>query len=63
MPQLSHTIVGVGRKHASATFVDEILGRRRSGRCTSNAGGRGFYGEEPSRHLLGIVTRPCGSGS
>ena len=63
MPQLSHTIVGVGRKHASAAFVYEIVGRRRSGRCNSNAGGRGFYGEEPSRHLLGIVTRPCGSGS
>jgi hypothetical protein len=63
MPQLSYTIVGVGRKYASATFLDEILGRRRSGQCNSNDGGRGSYGEEPSRHFLGIVTRPCGSGS
>jgi hypothetical protein len=63
MPQLSYTIVGVRRKYASATFLDEILGRRRSGQCNSNDGGRGFYGEEPSRQFLGIVTRPCGSGS
>jgi hypothetical protein len=63
MPQLSHTIVGVGRKHASGTFLDEILARGRSGLCNSNDGGRGSHGEEPGRHFLGIVTGRCGSGS
>lgn len=62
MPQLSNTIVGVGRKHASGTSLDEILGRRRSGQCNSNDGGRGCYGEEPGRHFLGIVSRPRFSG-
>lgn len=63
MPQLSHTIVGAGRNHASGTFLDAIRGRPRSGKRNSNAGGRGFQGAGPGRQFLGIVARHCGSGS
>lgn len=44
--QLNHTIVNVRDKGESATFLS----------------GRGLYWEEPSGHLLEIITRPYGSG-
>jgi len=37
-------------------------GRRRSGEINTNDGGRGVYWEDPSGHLLEIITRPYGSG-
>ena len=37
-------------------------GRRRPGEVNTNDGGRGVYWEEPSGHLLEIITRPYGSG-
>jgi hypothetical protein len=59
------------------TGFDEILGRIRSraltfwadpfkkdeGRWNTDDGGRGLYWEEPSGHLLEIITKPYGSGS
>ena len=63
MPQLSHRLVRVGRKHPSGSFLDEVVGRRSSGLRDSNHDGRVFYGEEPTRHFLGIVTGSRGSGS
>jgi catechol 2,3-dioxygenase-like lactoylglutathione lyase family enzyme len=55
---------------------DEILGRitsrgltfwadpfrRQPGQWNTEDGGRGLYWEEPSGHLLEIITRPYGSG-
>jgi catechol 2,3-dioxygenase-like lactoylglutathione lyase family enzyme len=38
-------------------------GRRREGEINHNDGGRGVYWEDPSGHLLEIITRPYGSGS
>lgn len=35
-------------------------GQRRSGEINTNDGGRGVYWEEPSGHLLEIITRPYG---
>ena len=37
--------------------------RRRAGEWNTNDGGRGLYWEEPSGHLLEIITRPYGSDS
>jgi catechol 2,3-dioxygenase-like lactoylglutathione lyase family enzyme len=37
-------------------------GRRRAGEINTNDGGRGVYWEDPSGHLLEIITRPYGSG-
>ena len=37
-------------------------GQRRSGEINTNDGGRGVYWEDPSGHLLEIITRPYGSG-
>jgi len=37
-------------------------GRSRPGEVNTNDGGRGLYWEEPSGHLLEIITRPYGSG-
>jgi catechol 2,3-dioxygenase-like lactoylglutathione lyase family enzyme len=37
-------------------------GRRRPGEINTNDGGRGLYWEDPSGHLLEIITRPYGSG-
>ena len=37
-------------------------GRRRKGSINRNDGGRGVYFEDPSGHLLEIITRPYGSG-
>lgn len=36
-------------------------GRRREGEINRNDGGRGVYFEDPSGHLLEIITRPYGS--
>lgn len=36
--------------------------RRRPGEINTNDGGRGVYWEDPSGHLLEIITRPYGSG-
>ncbi|HEY5727672.1 MAG TPA: VOC family protein [Acidimicrobiia bacterium] len=36
--------------------------RKRPGEINTNDGGRGLYFEEPSGHLLEIITRPYGSG-
>jgi catechol 2,3-dioxygenase-like lactoylglutathione lyase family enzyme len=61
----------------SDTEFDEILGRirsraltfwadpfkKRAGRWNTDDGGRGLYWEEPSGHLLEIITKPYGSGS
>jgi catechol 2,3-dioxygenase-like lactoylglutathione lyase family enzyme len=38
-------------------------GQRRPGETNTNDGGRGVYWEDPSGHLLEIITRPYGSGS
>ena len=37
-------------------------GRRRQAEVNTNDGGRGLYWEDPSGHLLEIITRPYGSG-
>lgn len=34
----------------------------RAGKINTNDGGRGLYFEDPSGHLLEIITRPYGSG-
>ena len=58
----------------SETEFDQILGRiqdrqlpywadpgkRRAGEHNTDDGGRGVYWEEPSGHLLEIITRPYG---
>ena len=36
--------------------------RKRPGEFNTEDGGRGLYWEEPSGHLLEIITRPYGSG-
>ena len=36
--------------------------KRRPGEINTDDGGRGLYWEEPSGHLLEIITRPYGSG-
>jgi catechol 2,3-dioxygenase-like lactoylglutathione lyase family enzyme len=36
--------------------------KRRPGEYNTNDGGRGVYWEDPSGHLLEIITRPYGSG-
>ena len=60
----------------SETEFDEIMGRivarditywadpfkQKAGEVNTNDGGRGLYWEEPSGHLLEIITRPYGSG-
>jgi catechol 2,3-dioxygenase-like lactoylglutathione lyase family enzyme len=37
--------------------------RSRPGEFNTNDGGRGVYWEDPSGHVLEIITRPYGSGS
>jgi catechol 2,3-dioxygenase-like lactoylglutathione lyase family enzyme len=37
--------------------------RNRPGEFNTNDGGRGVYWEDPSGHVLEIITRPYGSGS
>ena len=59
----------------SESEFDEIFGRirergkywadpfkRRPGEFNTNDGGRGVYWEDPSGHVLEIITRPYGSG-
>ena len=60
----------------SEAEFDEIMGRivareitywadpfkKMAGEVNTNDGGRGLYWEEPSGHLLEIITRPYGSG-
>jgi extradiol dioxygenase family protein len=60
----------------SEAEFDEIMGRilarditywadpfkKKAGEVNTNDGGRGLYWEEPSGHLLEIITRPYGSG-
>ena len=60
----------------SETEFDQIIGRirdrrlpywadpikRRPGEHNTNDGGRGVYWEDPSGHLLEIITRPYGGG-
>jgi hypothetical protein len=60
----------------SEAEFDEIMGRivarditywadpfkDKAGEINTNDGGRGLYWEEPSGHLLEIITRPYGSG-
>ncbi len=36
--------------------------KKRAGEWNTHDGGRGLYWEEPSGHLLEIITRPYGSG-
>ena len=38
-------------------------GQSRRGEINHNDGGRGLYFEDPSGHLLEIITRPYGSGA
>ncbi len=38
-------------------------GRSRPGQVNTNDGGRGLYWQDPSGHLLEIITRPYGSGA
>ena len=61
----------------SETEFDKILSRinerdlthwadpfqKQLGEVNTNDGGRGVYWEEPSGHLLEVITRPYGSGS
>src|SRR2546428_12374753 len=37
-------------------------GRKEKGRINRHFGGRGVYFQDPSGHLLEIITRPYGSG-
>jgi extradiol dioxygenase family protein len=60
----------------SEAEFDEIMGRivarditywadpfkKKAGEINTNDGGRGLYWEEPSGHMLQIITRPYGSG-
>jgi hypothetical protein len=36
--------------------------KERAGQWNTDDGGRGLYWEEPSGHLLEIITKPYGSG-
>jgi catechol 2,3-dioxygenase-like lactoylglutathione lyase family enzyme len=53
-------IFGRIREHGLPYWADP--GRRRSGEINTNDGGRGVYWQDPSGHLLEIITRPYGSG-
>lgn len=53
-------IFGRIRGHGSTYWADP--GRRRAGEINTRDGGRGVYFEDPSGHLLEILTRPYGSG-
>jgi catechol 2,3-dioxygenase-like lactoylglutathione lyase family enzyme len=53
-------IFGRIREHGLPYWADP--GRRRSGEINTNGGGRGVYWQDPSGHLLEIITRPYGSG-
>lgn len=51
-------VLGRIRQRGLAHWADP--GRRRAGETNSNDGGRGVYWEDPSGHLLEIITRPYG---
>ena len=55
--QIMARIIGRGLTYWGDPF------RRRPGEINTDDGGRGLYWEEPSGHLLEIITRPYGSGS
>jgi hypothetical protein len=54
-------IFGRIRERAIAHWADP--GRNQAGEINHHDGGRGVYFEEPSGHLLEIITRPYGSGT
>ncbi|MGH8666976.1 MAG: VOC family protein [Burkholderiales bacterium] len=54
-------IFGRIRARGLAHWADP--GRTRRGEINTRDGGRGVYFEEPSGHLLEILTRPYGSGA
>lgn len=54
-------ILGRIRDRALPYWADP--GKRRPGEINTNDGGRGVYWEEPSGHLLEIITRPYGGGA
>jgi extradiol dioxygenase family protein len=53
-------ILGRIRERGITFWADPF--RRRAGEWNTEDGGRGLYWEEPSGHLLEIITRPYGSG-
>ena len=54
-------IFGRIRERGLAYWADP--GQRRRGEFNRSDGGRGVYFEDPSGHLLEIITRPYGSGA
>jgi hypothetical protein len=44
-------------------FLVSDPGKRLPGQFNTNDGGRGVYWEDPSGHVLEIITRPYGSSS
>lgn len=54
-------IFGRIRERGLAYWADP--GQRRRGEINRSDGGRGVYFEDPSGHLLEIITRPYGSGA
>jgi catechol 2,3-dioxygenase-like lactoylglutathione lyase family enzyme len=55
------TVFGRIRARGLAYWADPH--RRESGAINHHDGGRGVYFQDPSGHLLEIITRPYGSGS
>ena len=49
------------KERGIAYFADP--GRTQEGRINRHDGGRGVYFQDPSGHLLEIITRPYGSGA
>ena len=54
-------ILGRVRERGLTFWADPF--QRSAGEWNTDDGGRGLYWEEPSGHLLEIITRPYGSGS
>jgi catechol 2,3-dioxygenase-like lactoylglutathione lyase family enzyme len=54
-------IFGRLKKRGLAYWADP--GQEQAGQINRHDGGRGLYFEDPSGHLLEIITRPYGSGS
>jgi catechol 2,3-dioxygenase-like lactoylglutathione lyase family enzyme len=55
------TIFGRIRERNLPYWADP--GQRKAGEINRHDGGRGVYFEDPSGHLLEIITRPYGSGA
>jgi catechol 2,3-dioxygenase-like lactoylglutathione lyase family enzyme len=53
-------IFGRIRERGLAYWADP--GRKQKGEINTHDGGRGVYFEDPSGHLLEIITRPYGGG-